>query len=385
MPDGNYEEKIKQEITESFYWLHQHPELSYEEYETTSHLQKILMASGIRILDLPLKTGLVAEVGQGEPIIALRADIDALPIDEQTALTYRSQQAGKMHACGHDFHAAALLGAALLLKQQEAKLPGKVLLIFQPAEEAPGGAKKILETGILAGVQAIFGLHTSPLFSVGEVGLMTGPVMAAVDRFNVEFRGKGAHAAHPEQGTDPILMGASFVTNLQSIVSRNVSPLEAAVVTVTQFHGGNTWNVIPGAVQLEGTVRTQSMETRALIRQRLQAFAEGVASSFGGTAEVRYTAGPPVTYNDSQLYGFARQIAKETGLRERQAKASLGGEDFAYYLEKIPGMFSLIGTGLGPVNHNPKFVADPQALYPAAEYMARLAQEALRQEVWQHD
>ncbi len=385
MPDKGYEENIRQEIKETFYWLHQHPELSYEEYETTDCLRSVLSAAGIRILELPLETGLVAEVGQGELLIALRADIDALPIEEQTELPYRSQQAGKMHACGHDFHAAALLGAALLLKQQEPQLSGKVLLIFQPAEEAPGGAEKILETGVLSGVRAIFGLHTSPLFSVGEVGLMTGPVMAAVDRFNVEFAGKGAHAAHPEQGNDTILMGASFVTSLQSIISRNVSPLEAAVVTVTQFHGGNTWNVIPGRVQLEGTVRTQTPEARGVIQRRLQQIAQGVAASFGGTAEVQYMAGPPVTYNDSRLCEFARQTAQQAGLLVRPAAASLGGEDFAYYLEEIPGMFSLIGTGLGPVNHNPKFVADPQALYPAAVYMARLAQDALRQEVWQYD
>lgn len=385
MPDNSYEEKIKQEITETFYWLHRHPELSYEEYETTVCLKDVLAAAGIHILDLPLATGLVAEVGQGEPLIALRADIDALPIDEQTDLPYRSQRPGKMHACGHDFHAAALLGAALLLKKQEAQLSGKVLLIFQPAEEAPGGAKRILETGVLDGVRAIFGLHTSPLFPVGEVGLMTGPVMAAVDRFEVDFEGKGAHAAHPERGTDTILMGSSFVTSLQSIVSRNASPLEAAVVTVTQFHGGNTWNVIPGKVQLEGTVRTQTPETRAFIQRRLEEIAQGVAATFGGTAKVRYTAGPPVTSNDEKLYGFARQTAQKAGLTVRQAAASLGGEDFAYYLDDIPGMFSLIGTGLGPVNHNPKFVANPQALYPAATYMARLAVEALRQEVWQHD
>jgi amidohydrolase len=242
-----------------------------------------------------------------------------------------------------------------------------------------------LETGVLDGVRAIFGLHTSPLFPVGEVGLMTGPVMAAVDRFEVDFEGKGAHAAHPEWGTDTILMGSSFVTSLQSIVSRNASPLEAAVVTVTQFHGGNTWNVIPGKVQLEGTVRTQTPETRAFIQRRLEEIAQGVAATFGGTAKVRYTAGPPVTSNDEKLYGFARQTAQKAGLTVRQAAASLGGEDFAYYLDDIPGMFSLIGTGLGPVNHNPKFVANPQALYPAAAYMARLAVEALRQEVWQHD
>ncbi|TYZ21945.1 amidohydrolase [Selenomonas ruminis] len=385
MLDDGYREEIKQKITETFYWLHQHPELSYEEYETTGRLRDVLVSAAIKILDLPLATGLVAEVGQGEPLIALRADIDALPIAEQTDLPYRSQQTGKMHACGHDFHAAALLGAALLLKREEAQLPGKVLLIFQPAEEAPGGAKKILETGVLDGVRAIFGLHTSPLFAVGEVGLMAGPVMAAVDRFNVEFQGKGAHAAHPERGNDTILMGASFVTSLQSIVSRNVSPLEAAVVTVTQFHGGNTWNVIPGKVQLEGTVRTQTPEARAFIKRRLQEIAQGVAASFGGTAVVNYVAGPPVTYNDAHLYEFARQTAQNTSLIERQAPASLGGEDFAYYLEKIPGMFSLIGTGIGPVNHNPKFTADPQALYPAADYMARLAQGALRQEVWKHD
>lgn len=371
------EEKILQKITDEFYWFHRHPELSYEEVETTKRLRDDLAAADIEVLDLPLKTGLVAKVGTGEaPFIALRCDIDGLPIQEESGLDYTSEHAGRMHACGHDFHISTVLGSAYLLKAQEKDLHGTVYLIFQPAEEAPGGARKVMETGVLKDVQAIFGLHTSPIYDVGTLGIRAGAVTASVDKFTVTFCGKGTHAAHPERGTDPIVMAASFVTAAQSIVSRNIDPAHPSLVSITHIESGNTWNVIPESAWLEGTVRCLTAEDRKRIKQRIYELAEGQAASFGGHAELTWYAGPPATNNTPDWTDFAIQMAEESGLTVEPAPVNLAGEDFAYYQEEIPGVFVLVGTGKSPANHNPKFHVDPAALGPAAKYMARLAKEA---------
>lgn len=371
------EQDIFQKITDEFYWFHRHPELSYEEVETTKRLREDLAAAGIEVLDLPLKTGLVAKVGAGEaPFIALRCDIDGLPIQEESGLAYASEHAGRMHACGHDFHISAVLGSAYLLKAKERELRGTVYLIFQPAEEAPGGARKVMETGVLKDVQAIFGLHTSPLYDVGTLGIRSGAVTASVDKFTVTFHGKGTHAAHPERGIDPIVMAASFVTAAQSIVSRNIDPAYPGLVSITHIESGNTWNVIPESSWLEGTVRCLTAEDRKLIKKRIYELAEGQAASFGGHAELTWYAGPPATDNTPDWTDFAIEVAKEAGLNVVPAPVNLAGEDFAYYQEEIPGVFVLVGTGKSPANHNPKFHVDPAALGPAARYMARLAVEA---------
>ena len=371
------DQDIFQTITDEFYWFHRHPELSYEEVETTKRLREDLAAAGIEVLDLPLKTGLVAKVGTGEaPFIALRCDIDGLPIQEESGLAYASEHAGRMHACGHDFHISAVLGSAYLLKAKERELRGTVYLIFQPAEEAPGGARKVMETGVLKDVQAIFGLHTSPLYDVGTLGIRSGAVTASVDKFTVTFHGKGTHAAHPERGIDPIVMAASFVTAAQSIVSRNIDPAHPGLVSITHIESGNTWNVIPESSWLEGTVRCLTAEDRKLIKKRIYELAEGQAASFGGHAELTWYAGPPATDNTPDWTDFAIEVAKEAGLNVVPAPVNLAGEDFAYYQEEIPGVFVLVGTGKSPANHNPKFHVDPAALGPAARYMARLAVEA---------
>lgn len=371
------EQDIFQKITDEFYWFHRHPELSYEEVETTKRLREDLAAAGIEVLDLPLKTGLVAKVGAGEaPFIALRCDIDGLPIQEESGLAYASEHAGRMHACGHDFHISAVLGSAYLLKAKERELRGTVYLIFQPAEEAPGGARKVMETGVLKDVQAIFGLHTSPLYDVSTLGIRSGAVTASVDKFTVTFHGKGTHAAHPERGIDPIVMAASFVTAAQSIVSRNIDPAHPGLVSITHIESGNTWNVIPESSWLEGTVRCLTAEDRKLIKKRIYELAEGQAASFGGHAELTWYAGPPATDNTPDWTDFAIEVAKEAGLNVVPAPVNLAGEDFAYYQEEIPGVFVLVGTGKSPANHNPKFHVDPAALGPAARYMARLAVEA---------
>ena len=371
------EQEILQKITDEFYWFHRHPELSYEEVETTKRLRDDLAAAGIEVLDLPLKTGLVAKVGTGEaPFIALRCDIDGLPIQEESGLDYASEHAGRMHACGHDFHISTVLGSSYLLKAQEKDLAGTVYLIFQPAEEAPGGARKVMETGVLEEVQAIFGLHTSPLYDVGTLGIRAGAVTASVDKFTVTFCGKGTHAAHPERGTDPIVMAASFVTAAQSIVSRNIDPAHPSLISITHIESGNTWNVIPESAWLEGTVRCLTAEDRKRIKQRIYELAEGQAASFGGHAELTWYAGPPATNNTPDWTDFAIQVAEASGLTVEPAPVNLAGEDFAYYQEEIPGAFVLVGTGKSPANHNPKFHVDPAALGPAAKYMARLAKEA---------
>ena len=371
------EQEILQKITDEFYWFHRHPELSYEEVETTKRLRDDLAAAGIEVLDLPLKTGLVAKVGTGEaPFIALRCDIDGLPIQEESGLDYASEHAGRMHACGHDFHISTVLGSAYLLKAQEKDLHGTVYLIFQPAEEAPGGAHKVMETGVLKDVQAIFGLHTSPIYDVGTLGIRAGAVTASVDKFTVTFCGKGTHAAHPERGTDPIVMAASFVTAAQSIVSRNIDPAHPSLISITHIESGNTWNVIPESAWLEGTVRCLTAEDRKRIKQRIYELAEGQAASFGGHAELTWYAGPPATNNTPDWTDFAIQVAEESGLTVEPAPVNLAGEDFAYYQEEISGAFVLVGTGKSPANHNPKFHVDPAALGPAAKYMARLAKEA---------
>lgn len=371
------EQDIFQKITDEFYWFHRHPELSYEEVETTKRLREDLAAAGIEVLDLPHKTGLVAKVGTGEaPFIALRCDIDGLPIQEESGLAYASEHAGRMHACGHDFHISAVLGSAYMLKAKERELRGTVYLIFQPAEEAPGGARKVMETGVLKDVQAIFGLHTSPLYDVGTLGIRSGAVTASVDKFTVTFHGKGTHAAHPERGIDPIVMAASFVTAAQSIVSRNIDPAHPGLVSITHIESGNTWNVIPESSWLEGTVRCLTAEDRKLIKKRIYELAEGQAASFGGHAELTWYAGPPATDNTPDWTDFAIEVAKEAELDVVPAPVNLAGEDFAYYQEEIPGVFVLVGTGKSPANHNPKFHVDPAALGPAARYMARLAVEA---------
>ena len=373
----------KQEIMafarSEFEWLHAHPELAYEEFETTARLRADFVRAGIRVRDLPLATGLVAEIGTGEkPIIALRTDIDALPIHEETELPYRSQTDGKMHACGHDFHMASVLAAALMLKEQEAALAGTVYIVCQPAEEAPGGARCILETGVLQEVSAIFGVHARPIYPVGTLGLCAGGMMASVDKFEIIFHGVGTHAAQPDRGCDPIVMAAHFVTAAQSIAARNVSPLHPAVVSITHIAGGTTWNVLPGRVWMEGTIRLFDADDRALVKERIERLTEGIAAAFGGRAEVLWTAGPPAVVNTKRWRVLAEETARAEGFEVVDAAPWMAGEDFAYYQEAMETCFVFIGTGLSTENHHPKFTVDPAAIPQTACYLAHMAEEALR-------
>jgi amidohydrolase len=370
---------LKEELIDIRHEFHKHPELSNEEIKTTQTLRKLLTSVGIRILDLPLETGLVAEVSGNKegPIIAIRGDIDALPIIEETSLDFKSEAFGIMHACGHDFHTTVILGAAYLLKQKESTLPGTVRFIFQPAEEKGHGAEDVLATGVLSDVKAIFGLHSAPDLEAGGFGTHVGPLTAAVDRFEIEITGVGTHASSPEKGVDPIIVAAHIITALQTIVSRNVNAFDQALISVTHLKSGNTWNVIPTTAYLEGTVRTLNPKTRELVPKRMLQIIKGMADSFGATAELRWHAGPPATNNEKKWTSVAIDVAKDEGYEIKELPQTLIGEDFAYYQEQIPGAFVNIGTGGDYSLHHPKFTVDDEALLPGANYFAKLAQCAL--------
>ena len=372
---------LEQKLTGFFEELHMHPELSYEEYETTERIKRELAAAGIEILQIPLKTGVTAIVRGAKlgKTYGLRCDIDALPIAEETDLPYKSKTPGKMHACGHDFHTAAVFGAALLLQERKEELQGTVKILFQPAEESSHGAETVLETGVFSDVTAIFGLHTAAYLPVGTLGIRAGSVMAAVDRFELNITGTGCHGGHPDEGVDTILVAASVIQAFQSIVGRNLNPFHTGVVSVTRINGGNTWNVIPDKVELEGTVRSMEKDDRIFIERRMREIAEHTAAAYGANAELLWYLGPPATVNEKAWSAFAQKVAEESGFEVVPQRNSTGGEDFAFYLEKIPGCFINVGTGVGYPNHHPKFYADEAALTPAAEYLEKLLVEALRQ------
>ncbi|MFC5469852.1 amidohydrolase [Cohnella suwonensis] len=360
--------------------LHAHPELSHEEVETTAVIRGWLEEAGIKILDeYALRTGLVAEVGglRGGPTIAIRADIDALPIQEETGLPYASRSAGKMHACGHDFHTAAAIGAAFLLKARESELPGTVRFLFQPAEEKAKGAEQVIASGALEGVEAVFGLHNKPDIPVGTIGIKAGPIMAAADGFVVEVTGRGAHAAVPEAGIDPIVASAHIITALQSIVSRNVGALDSAVVSVTRLNSGTAWNVIADKAVFDGTLRTFAEDVRTVVRERFERIATGVGAALGAATKVSWLEGPPAVVNDAAWAERAARTATSIGLSVVEPKPSPAGEDFAYYLRETTGAFFFFGTS-GPQEwHHPAFDVDEAALPLAAEFFSAFAADAL--------
>ncbi|MBB3129685.1 amidohydrolase [Paenibacillus rhizosphaerae] len=359
--------------------LHRFPELSGEEYETTRRIRGWLSEAGIRILDLPLATGVVAEVGglQPGPVIALRADIDALPVQEETGLLFASENEGKMHACGHDFHTAALIGTAYALKAREDGLNGTVRLIFQPAEEKAKGAKQVIDSGALEGVQAIFGMHNKPDLPVGTIGIKEGPLMAAADGFIVEVAGKGSHAAVPEAGLDPIVTASHIITALQSVVSRSISSLSSAVISVTKLHSGTTWNVIPEQALLEGTIRTFDQQVREQVLTRFEQVVRGVAEAFGTTAAVRWIEGPPPVDNDPALAELGTAAVEAAGYRAIVPVPSPAGEDFAVYQQAVPGLFVFMGTEGRQEWHHPAFDLDEQAIPVSVAFFTQLAEDAL--------
>ncbi len=366
--------EINERLTAYFEWFHMHPELSYEEFETTAKIKEILMEEGIDILPCDLETGLVAVV-RGErpgPVRALRCDIDGLPIWEETGLPYVSLYEGRMHACGHDFHITAGIGCAVLLKERKQELAGTVKIIFQPAEESSLGALKILETGVMEDVDRIWGLHADPTNEAGTIGIREGYVTAAVDRFVVTVKGVGCHGAHPDDGIDPVPAAAAIVQGVQTIVSRNVNAFHPALVSVTRLEAGNTWNVIPETAVLEGTVRTMDRQDRVLAEKRVRELAESIARAYGAQAQTEWIAGPPAVYNDGGMVKVSIEAAKARGLKVVPEESSMGGDDFSFYEEKVPGCYIKVGTGKGQLIHQPGFMVDEKVILGTAEYLAEL-------------
>lgn len=367
-------EHLEKRLREYFEWFHRNPELSYEEYETTAKIREILTEAGVEILPYPLKTGLVAIIrGEKEGVAqALRCDIDALPIKEETGLPYASEKEGRMHACGHDFHVTAGIGCALLLKERQKELKGSVKLIFQPAEESSLGALKILETDAMQDVKRIWGLHADPTNEAGVLGIREGAVTAAVDRFLVSIKGVGCHGAHPDHGTDPIPVAAAMVQAFQTIVTRNIDAFHPSLISVTRIEAGNTWNVIPEAAELEGTVRTMDREDRRLFERRMREITENTALAYGAEAELTWIPGPPATCNDGQMTKESIALAEKMGFLVVTEESSMGGDDFSFYEEAAAGCYIKVGTGKGQTIHQPGFRVDESVLLPTAAYLAEL-------------
>ncbi|EKP94065.1 amidohydrolase [Thermaerobacter subterraneus DSM 13965] len=355
--------------------LHQHPELSFQEVETPRFIAERLKEAGI-----PARTGVggrgvvgVVEGARPGPAVALRADFDALPIQDEKDVPYRSQVPGVMHACGHDAHTATLLAVGRVLMEERHRLRGRVVLIHQFAEEvAPGGAKPMIEDGCLDGVDVIFGTHLWTPLPVGRVGYCPGYAMAAADRFEIEILGQGCHAAAPHQGVDPILVAAQVVTQLQQVVGRMVDPLEPAVVSVGTLHAGTAFNVIPETATLTGTVRTLSPAVRDRMEVLLERLVRGTCEAHGAGYRFRYERGYPALFNHEDMTAFAAEaIGRYAGAEavERVAPV-MGGEDFAYYLQKVPGCFFFTGAGNPEVgasypHHHPRFDIDERAMLVA--------------------
>lgn len=355
--------------------LHRHPELGLQEVRTAEKVREALSAAGVEMRDSGLPTGVLAVIRGKRPgrVVGLRCDMDALPIQEESGLPYASCEAGKMHACGHDFHTAVMLGAALLLGEQEDTLAGTVKIVFQPAEEISRGGRAMAGSGLLDDVQEFYGIHSYPQFGAGTLGIKEGPVMAAPDRFEITLYGRGAHAAQPAKGIDPIPAMAALVQSLQTLVSRYTDPFANAVVTVAHVRAGSAYNVIPETAYLEGTVRSLDQTVRQKLHDDLERMAHAVAAAYGCTADVRYEFGPDPVINDAVLCGAARDLALEMGFRVDRQENTMGGEDFSEYLKLCPGVFIRVGTGGDYPAHHPRFMADPAALWPAARYFAALA------------
>jgi amidohydrolase len=335
--------------------LHRIPELCYQEFETAkvlrSELDKLNISHTDGVPDAPTAT--IAMVGdQKKPCVALRADIDALPIQEKTELPYASTHEGRMHACGHDGHMATLIGTAAVLREIAGSLPVCVKLIFQPAEEFGGGAEKLVRAGVLDGklgppVRAIFGLHGWPGLPVGIVASKPGPMLAATDNFKATFIGRGSHSAWPHLGIDPIVVAAEAVLNLQQVVSRQIDPTEPAVVTIGIIHGGTATNIIPDEAFIEGTVRTLNDATRKQARTLIEQRCTHMAAAAGAKAVVEWIEGYPATINDPAMSDYVAKTARQVVGNDRYIQAArpvMGGEDFSYYLEKAPGCFFFVGV-----------------------------------------
>jgi amidohydrolase len=360
--------------------LHQHPELGFEETRTATLAADRLTALGYDVQTGVAQTGVVATKAAGTGrCVLLRADMDALPIDEANDVPYRSKHPGKMHACGHDGHVS--IGLEVARRLAAVPLPGTVKFAFQPAEEVSNGARAMIDAGVLRAppVHAAFGIHLWNDLPVGTVGVMAGPMMASVDEFEIAIVGRGGHAASPHQTVDPVLVAAHVVTGLQSLVSRRRNPFEEGVVSVTQVHAGHAFNVIPGRADLRGTVRTFGGQFFEQAPQLVDETARGIASAFGARAEVTYRRLSGPTVNDPAMAALMTEVAVDAVGRDnvKAGVRTMGGEDMSYFLQQVPGCFAFVGSapknGKASPHHSATFDIDEESLAVGAELLSRVA------------
>ena len=373
-------ERILPGIVETRHHLHQNPELSGQEQATSAYVAERLRAFGLDDVKTDLAGhGITATLpGRKDgPMLALRADMDALPIQEAGSLPYASCKAGVMHACGHDGHTATLLGTAQALSEMREFLPGPVKFIFQPAEETVGGADGMIAAGALDGVAAIVALHGWPNLEIGQIGYRAGPMMASADSFDLTIKGIGGHAAYPQTTVDPIVIGSQIVSAWQTLTSREVSPLDSVVVTVTQFHAGNAYNVIPGIAELRGTVRTLSNAVRDEMPAKMERIAAGICAAFRAEYEFKTNFGPPVVENDPALTALVESVGQDVlppGGVTYLETPTLGAEDFACYLREVPGVMFRLGVGTDiTALHTPTYNFSDGALGYGMTMLANIA------------
>jgi len=379
-------EALKDTIISTRRDIHQHPELAFDEHRTSKLVAERLESLGIEVQTGVGKTGVVGTLrGKGDDnIIALRADMDALPIQETSNISYKSKNAGIMHACGHDGHTAMLLGTAEALSKQAEKLNGTVKFFFQPAEEGQGGARFMIEDGALEGVDQAYGIHLWNYQKYGTVGVKPGPIMAAADIFKITIHGKGGHGAAPQGTKDAVIIAAHLIQTLQTIVSRNTNPIESTVVTVGQINGGYNFNIIADTVTLKGTTRAYKEENRQLIKDRMAEIVSGTEKTFGAKIDLNYEDGYPPTINDyaaaENLLSAAKNIV---GDGAGHPYLSMGAEDFSYFLQKVPGCYFLVGSApkdrepLSVPHHCSHFDIDERALLVGSSVYLQLVDDLL--------
>ena len=365
--------------------IHAHPELLYDVQRTAATVADKLKSFGCDEVATGIgRTGVVGVIRGGKGsgrVIALRADMDALPIQEANELPYKSTVPGKMHACGHDGHTAMLLGAAHYLAETR-NFAGTAVVIFQPAEEGGAGGKAMVQDGLMDRfrIEEVYGMHNYPGLPVGQFALRPGPLMAAADRITIEIEGRGGHAARPHVSVDPVLVGAQIINQIQSIVARNVDPLHAAVISICVFQAGTADNVIPQTALLRGTARSLTPEVRDLLEQRMQAVVTGTARLYGASAKLTYRRDYPVTRNHEREAAFAASVAGEVVGRERVDDAVapvMGAEDFSFMLEARPGAFIFVGNGDSANLHHPAYDFNDEAIPFGASYWVKLIETAL--------
>ena len=387
MPIVNRVADFHSDITAWRHDIHAHPELLYDVNRTAGIVADKLRSFGCDEVVTGIgRTGVVGVIrgnraGEGDRVIGLRADMDALPIQEANDIPYKSAVPGKMHACGHDGHTAMLLGAARYLAETR-NFNGTAVVIFQPAEEGGAGGKAMVQDGLMERfrVEEVYGMHNYPGLPVGQFALRAGPLMAAADRITIDIEGRGGHAARPHVSIDTVLVGAQIINAIQSIVSRNVDPLEAAVVSICVFQAGTTDNVIPQTAQLRGTARSLTPKVRDLLEERLREVVTGTAQLYGATAKLTYRRDYPITRNHDRQAAFAASVATQVAGRERvddQVAPVMGAEDFSFMLEARPGAFIFVGNGASAGLHHPAYDFNDETIPFGTSYWVKLVESAM--------